>query len=644
MTLEQTLVEAFGFSTFKRGQRLVVEKIMAGQSAAAIFPTGSGKSLCYQLPALLLPKPTLVVSPLLALIQDQVDFLRSRGISAARIDSSLNRDEERQVMAEVKSGRCSILMISVERFKNERFRHWLKEVPMSLLVVDEAHCISEWGHNFRPDYLKLPLYQQEFEIPQVLLLTATATPKVIDDMCSKFDFPRENAVVTGFFRENLHLAVHSVPEAEKFAELLELLRHSPEQPTIIYVTLQKTTEWVVENLAAKGIAANAYHAGMKHQERELIQDDFMSGRTPVIVATIAFGMGIDKRDIRRIIHFDLPKSIENYSQEIGRAGRDDLESDCILLANLDNVNILENFVHGDVPEEAGIRAVLKSIPRNGANWEFQPYHLSMHSDIRLLPLKTLLVYLEMMELIKPLHSYFAEYKYTNIKSDEEIISLFKGERRNFVHTIFAHAEKKKKWTTINFNTVAQQYKGAERGRIISAIEYFDEKGYISLSAKQITEVFKVIKVDFDVEYLVTSLHSLFKQKETMELKRIQRMLAFFGSNACLSHSLAAYFGEELPEDRCGTCSVCCSGQVNITRSMPLPPLDDFDYQELTHQLYEQEDAPSAASVARFLCGISTPWLIKIRAKQMPGFAKLERHRYQDVLAWVVAHQKDYPML
>lgn len=207
-----TLSRVFGFTQLRPGQQRVVEAVLVGRSAAAIFPTGSGKSLCYQLPALHLPHLTLVVSPLLALMQDQLAFLHARGISAASIDSAQSREQTAETMARAKSGELKILMISVERLKNERFRHFISQVPISLLVVDEAHCISEWGHNFRPDYLKLPDYQRQFGIPQVLLLTATATPPVIADMQKKFAIAAEDVVTTGFYRANLNLLVEPVAE------------------------------------------------------------------------------------------------------------------------------------------------------------------------------------------------------------------------------------------------------------------------------------------------------------------------------------------------------------------------------------------------------------------------------------------------
>ena len=213
--LHTSLNQYFGFNEFRQGQQQTIEQLLNQQSSLAIFPTGSGKSLCYQLTALHLPNLTLVVSPLLALMKDQISFLNSKGIYAASLDSSQTSEQSHTVMSDVRSGKVKILMVSVERFKNERFREFIKQVPISMLVVDEAHCISEWGHNFRPDYLKLPRYREELNIPLVLLLTATATKKVKRDMCERFAIAPECVVQTGFYRSNLDLSVLSVLQAKK---------------------------------------------------------------------------------------------------------------------------------------------------------------------------------------------------------------------------------------------------------------------------------------------------------------------------------------------------------------------------------------------------------------------------------------------
>lgn len=304
-------------------------------------------------------------------------------------------------MEEVRRGEVKILMISVERLKNERFRQFISQIPISLLVVDEAHCISEWGHNFRPDYLKLPQYLKEFQIPQALLLTATATQSVIEDMRDKFSIAQQDLVVTGFYRANLDISVVPCEEDDKADQLINLIGPEPNAPTVVYVTLQQTAETVAKQLLKGGVNAHAYHAGMKPEVRESIQDQFMRGEIDCIVATIAFGMGVDKSDIRRVIHFDLPKSIENYAQEIGRAGRDGKPSQCILLANQNGLSTLENFVYGDTPELGDIHSVLKQAIENTPQWEVVLSRLSTETNIRQLPLKTLLVTWRWRVLYKP---------------------------------------------------------------------------------------------------------------------------------------------------------------------------------------------------------------------------------------------------
>ncbi|RXQ95685.1 RecQ family ATP-dependent DNA helicase [Ancylomarina salipaludis] len=637
--IHQLLKQQFGFQSFGKGQEEVITKITQRESAIAIFPTGSGKSLCYQLPALTLPNLTLVVSPLLALIQDQLDFLQSKNISAVRIDSSLSREEEVEVMKGIKEKKHKILMISVERFKNERFRRFLKEIPISLLVVDEAHCISEWGHNFRPDYLKLPAYQKEFNIEQCLLLTATATPKVIEDMCCKFDISKENVSITGFYRSNLNLQVVPVKQSEKNRVLAHTLSNKKGEASIIYVTLQKTAEDVANFLSSTGIAATAYHAGLKNELREEIQTRFMKGEINCVVATIAFGMGIDKSDIRNVIHYDLPKSIENYSQEIGRAGRDNQAANCLVLANRDNVNILENFVYGDTPEYEGIKKLLEIIKNAGELWDVRLMNLPALCNIRMLPIKTLLVYLEIMGILKPLNAYFASYRFALNIDEQSIINKFKGERKEFIQEIFNTCNKARKWWTVDFDNIKQNPK-LDRQRIIAALEYFSEQGWLILEASQMADVFSIKNSSFDTEKLAKELFEKFKLKENAEIKRIESMIALFESETCLSTKLAAYFGETLAIKECGHCSVCSSGGVKVAQSDQLPDLKSYQFEDLTQKLRNTlKGSVSAELITKFLCGIYTPKFSTIKAKQMSGFAQLERYRYQEVMNWVVANQK-----
>lgn len=632
-SLQQTLQSVFGFDSLRPGQQPVIEAVMNGHSAAAIFPTGSGKSLCYQLPATQLPHLTLVISPLLALMKDQLSFLQGRGIAAASIDSSQSREETQQVMAGVKNGHIKILMISVERLKNERFREFIRQIPLSLMVVDEAHCISEWGHNFRPDYLKLPQYQRELNIPQTLLLTATATPAVIEDMQSKFDIASENITVTGFYRSNLDISVLPCEEENKLTQLSDIIAAAPKLPSIVYVTQQQTAEQVANALIRLGINAHAYHAGMKSDIREKIQQQFMDSQIDCIVATIAFGMGVDKSDIRRVIHFDLPKSIENYAQEIGRAGRDGQRSECILLGNTSGLTVLENFVYGDTPEPSSINYVLEQIRENTPQWEVMALRLSRDSNIRQLPLKTLLVYLELAKVIEAKYSYFAEYRFKFLQDRSFILNQFQGERRQFIEAIFACSTKAKVWCQVDLEALWMNYQ-SERSRVVAALDYFHQNGWIELESKQLTDVYSVLPVTQNQEATSQHLVELFQSKEQKDIERIHTMLNLFQSSDCLSYQLAHYFADHNAPTQCGHCSVC-RGQV---ASFPQPQQEQPELALLSAWVDEfvqlSPTAISNAAVARFLCGISTPIITQLKASKLRGYGSMANVSFEHVLKQV----------
>ena len=576
-----------------------------------------------------------MISPLLALMHDQLAFLRSKGIAAATLDSSQTAEESRRVMQQASDGQLKILMISVERLKNERFRRFIAHIPLSLLVVDEAHCISEWGHNFRPDYLKLPDHRRELAIPQVLLLTATATPAVMADMQAKFAIDRDDLVVTGFYRPNLDLAVLPLAGSARDTWLREELHRNPAAPTIVYVTLQHSAEQCAAQLQASGIRACAYHAGLDPALRSQIQHDFMAGRLDCIVATIAFGMGIDKADIRRVIHYDLPKSIENYSQEIGRAGRDGLPSRCTVLASRAQLPVLENFVYGDTPDRDAIAHLLDIVRQSGAEWEFSLLRLSNETNIRQLPLKTLLVYLEMAGVIAPAYSYFAEYRFRFVLEKQAILARFNSERRQFLEQVFACAPQARTWCTIDFEALWQGYQG-ERQRAAAALDYLQQQGWIELESKQMTELYRVLSQQIDTVTLAEELHGLFEKKEQSELARLQALLAFFTSTTCLSHELARYFADDAAPERCGHCSVC-RGEIAVLPPLPSPGLpNEHGLRAWCDPLIALCHQRHPRILTRFLCGIATPLTTRLKARDLAGFGQLANHPFAEVLAVVSA--------
>ena len=322
----------FGYDNFRPLQAEIIGNVLAGQDSLVLMPTGGGKSLCYQLPALLFGGVTLVISPLIALMKDQVDALNANGITARFINSSLTASEIDSVQTQTREGLVRILYVAPERLALSGFRRFLQgldsSVGLNLIAIDEAHCISEWGHEFRPDYRNLRQLRQDFPTVPVIALTATATERVREDIIGQLDLQRGRVFLSSFNRANLSYSVQ--PKGNSWGVLLSLLQSHRNQSTIIYCFSRRETEELAKDLNDRGLTARPYHAGLEPELRRRTQDDFIRDRAPIIVATIAFGMGIDKPDIRLVVHYSLPKSLEGYYQETGRAGRDGLPSECVL--------------------------------------------------------------------------------------------------------------------------------------------------------------------------------------------------------------------------------------------------------------------------------------------------------------------------
>ena len=354
--IQEALQRYFGFEGLRAGQDEVVEAVMDGRDALAIMPTGGGKSLCYQLPALCREGVTVVVSPLIALMKDQVDALQARNIPAAAINSSLGADEYRQVMDDFRRGVLKIVYVAPERFSQPGFMNALKGMPVSLLAVDEAHCLSQWGHDFRPDYLRLGRARRELGYPQTIALTATATEDVRNDILTTLELREPAVIISGFGRDNLDFSITPCSTHREKYERIEAVVKKWKQG-IIYCATRKSVTRVFEELSRRHINAVAYHAGMTDEEREFSQNAFISGRADVVVATNAFGMGIDRSDVRFVIHFDIPGSVEAYYQEAGRAGRDGETAVCELLFNHVDLKTQEFFFVGSNPSITTIRAL-----------------------------------------------------------------------------------------------------------------------------------------------------------------------------------------------------------------------------------------------------------------------------------------------
>ena len=347
MELESLLKQYFGYTSFRPGQHEVIQTLLDGRDCLAIMPTGAGKSICFQLPALMMPGVTLVISPLISLMKDQVDSLVNQEISATYINSQCTFEEAKARFAAIRAGRVRLVYISPERLENEFFTSFMQSLPISMFIIDEAHCVSQWGHDFRPSYCAIKDWIAALpKRPVVGAFTATATEKVKEDMMNLLGLEKERIFIGGFDRPNLYFRVVRTNRKLDFA--LSYVQQHREDSGIIYAATRKEVDRVYEELTRRGIRAGRYHAGLSDDMRRTMQDAFTYDRLQVIVATNAFGMGIDKSNVRYVIHYQMPKNIESYYQEAGRAGRDGAPGECILLFSRQDIMIQKFLIEQSV--------------------------------------------------------------------------------------------------------------------------------------------------------------------------------------------------------------------------------------------------------------------------------------------------------
>jgi ATP-dependent DNA helicase RecQ len=628
-----TLKSVFGFDGFREGQEAAISHLLEGKSVLTIFPTGGGKSLCYQLPALLLDGVTLVVSPLIALMKDQIDFLVSKGVAAARLDSTQEFNESREVYNKLNKGQLKLLYVAPERLASERFLQTLQRLRIPLMAIDEAHCISEWGHNFRPDYMKLATLSRTLRVGRVLTLTATATPAVAKDIASAFAISADCIVQTGFYRPNLNLRVSPALVKQRRELLLEQIRTRPRGPTIVYVTLQRTAEEVAEFLAKNDLPAKAYHAGMDNDVRHQVQDWFMGSADAIVVATIAFGMGIDKRDIRYVYHYNLPKSLENYAQEIGRAGRDGKPSICELFASLEDRVVLENFTFGDTPTREAVASFIDDVLGRGEVFDVSIYDLAFVHDMRPLVVETVLTYLELDGILESTGPFYNEYKFQPRKSSAEIFARFDAARAQFLRGIFRHAQKGKTWFALDLERVARSL-NEPRPRIVKALNYLEEQGDLILQVAGARQGYRLKRRPADLPALRQAMADRFAHREDRDIARLKQVLEFAGHEGCRTRYLLQYFGEQMNKD-CGHCAWCEGHRAGPVPAGPKRSCEEIDGQGLATLRAERHEAlASPRQLARFLCGMNSPKTTRAKLGRHPLFGSLGDVPFGEVMAFV----------
>ena len=630
----QTLRDHFGFDTLREGQEPVIRALLEGRPALAVFPTGGGKSLCYQLPALLLDGVTLVISPLIALMKDQVDALTAKGISAARLDSTLGMDELRELYEKLEAGTIKLLYIAPERLANEGFRKRIKQLNVAMVAIDEAHCISEWGHNFRPDYLKLAKFCRSLKITRVLALTATATPKVAREIRRHFRIAVADHIQLSFHRPNLDLRVTPCTAAERKNILLDRLKQI-DGAAVVYVTRQETAEEVSTFLCKQGVSSRAYHAGLPDEFRADAQRAFMVGETRVIVATIAFGMGIDKANIRGVIHYNLPKSLENHTQEIGRAGRDGQHAICELLACGDDLTVLENFIYSDTPSPRALGNLIDRVLRLGEIFDVSPYDLSVTCDIRTSVINTLLAYLETDGILEATGIFYGNYRIKLLRSNDRVLAGLPKTERNFVTNLLEKGKPGRSWLSFEPTLLANEL-SVSRAKIVSALVALEAAGDAVVSVSGVRHGYRLKKDPGNLHDLAHHYAHLFQQRELADLARLGQVLGLSSHRSCLTGYLTRHFGELLPCP-CGHCDRCRGvPATTIKRPITRKPTDD-EWSAASQLVREKHgELGTARQLARFLCGMSSPAVTRARLSRHASFGMFSDLPFADVLAMAEA--------
>ncbi len=569
-------------------------------------------------------------------MKDQVDALHRRGLPADCLDSTKTWEQQQQIYASLREGKLRLLYCAPERLNNEGFVATMRHVRggIRLLAVDEAHCVSEWGHSFRPEYLKVARFAEEIKAERVVCLTATATQKVTEDICAAFDIQPEGVFRTSIYRPNLNLHVRAVKtKQDKYPLIFQFLKDHP-GPTLVYVTLQQQAVSMAADLRKQGFQAEPFHAGLKVETKTEVQDKFLANKVNIVVATIAFGMGIDKPDIRNIIHFDLPSTIEEYCQQIGRAGRDGKTSDCMFYICPEDWYMRENFARGDLPSRESLRGLMDDVfslenTSKPVGDTFKTNHRvqSKDFDIRTGPLATIYAALELrFNLIRAITPEYSEHKF---EPTNEYFGILKKDTSPEGKAIYAGASKKQKWWYIDVGNVVSRT-GVPRVDIIRKLNELHDTGRIQLKAGGVEPRYRILRSlpssNKDIEALVDKVHEDLSRREEDALRRVKQVEDFITGDKCIALALAQHFGMDLPnrKSKCGHCTHCLTGARTV---MPPRIQKKTDLAGIRRILNACDVRDDPRFLARIAFGIKSPRVTQLKMDRHEVFMSLADHDF-----------------
>jgi ATP-dependent DNA helicase RecQ len=628
--LTENLIRHFGHTTFRPLQREIIESVISGSPTLAILPTGGGKSLTYQLPALLLDGVTLVISPLISLIQDQTQELLRKGLPVGRFDSTLSPEERSQQLNSLRRGELKLFYTSPESLANPALSTILRQIDIALIAIDEAHCISDWGHSFRPSYLYLPKIVRSLKPHSVLALTATATRKTASEIRKLFKIKTAQQFTSSHLRPNLEFKISPCTVAEKDPTLLAALANKENLPAIVYAMRQEQCEAIAHMLNAYGHQARSYHAGLNTKARSQIQNQFLNDEIEVVVATIAFGMGVDKPNIRSVIHYHLPKSPEGWMQESGRAGRDGLPSLCLLLGCGDDVIPLENFIQAKVIRDRPLTKLISTLFEQGNNSKLSPYHTRVQLDFHVSSLDIILARLEVSGYMKfggTSWRYIWAWPVAGARLD---LSPFPKNLRLALEHIFQLGER------YDTDSVESDFSVTPE-KLWQALLQLKEDNAIVHKPSGWFWHYQIKKPSIDVPALKNELLDHLQKQTDTELSKLAEVQKIATTRACIPNKLAQWFGEKTSVP-CGTCSSCRKEKrPSKLPHSPIPPVSDAQL-EAIHQLLDspKNRIRTNQQLTRFLCGIPSPFLRHYWLTKNPNFGLLSKHHYTDIHHYAIA--------
>jgi len=623
MELLSELKKYFNLSLFRPGQEEVVRTVLEGRDALVVMPTGGGKSLCYQLPALIRDGTALVVSPLIALMKDQVDVLQKRGIAASFINSTLSLAEQRQVLKRLEAGELKLLYVAPERFRQKEFLHTLSRSRISFVAIDEAHCISQWGHDFRPDYLRLGRILESIGQNQILGATATATESVISDIISSLHLKNCRQFVTGFYRNNLQLRVlHCANKKDKQDALMYALTEE-KLPAIVYCATRKGVDEVVTLLKDQGHPASGYHAGMDDETRSRVQERFMTGRSEIIVATNAFGMGIDKLDIRQVIHYQFPGSIESYYQEIGRAGRDGKKSICSLLFSMGDNYIQEFFIDMNYPSQEAVHDVFEFLKSDGRDYlsvrnnEISEMTSSVQSDGQAG------IIIKMLEQAGYLERLYSGRRLCFVAAGT---GKPRGPvRKKIFDAVSRIAGSKGKKVSID---ILAKTAGIEKPALLRGLRLLSADGLITYIPPTAGRDIKIVRPQTTFKELKIDFELLEKRKEN-DLEKLKEVVAYGYFGGCRWDFLLSYFGDDSATDQCGSCDMCI--QRKLKRTDTNKKEEETTILKILSCVARMQGRFGRARVAQVLTGASRKWINSQGMNRLSTYGLLSNFIQEDVL-------------